>query len=707
MKRTIIWFKKNNFVVENYIEDVICNSSRRYSTMHCVNLIELRFLTRFDILISDDAYDAKTRNENFKYCRLSKKVDFRMFNRVIDKSHSNLKILIFFVLYFESRDHFQRELIFEKRFSKNTLFKNVQHKLNMTISHFRNDWYWFFWMYLKMKELRIHQNSFKIIKNANKRREFDRLIISDFIIQSVYDNWSIIDENQTSSISIELRIESYYFQLAQRKIDTLTKTISLFQIFLTLTFFEKWMKYQKILKDTNEENITLNNRFWKTVQYYHYRWLFFKKYLLRKSNVSNYEKLKNLMKRQEFQNRDVIHIHSLLWMTMSIAKFITKNYIRADVSNSKIESKLYKLVREHQVHICRDDFCKKNLIFDVQICRKKFSIFFFAITHRVDDNLRYIYKRTKKKNRWVFFYNAVIFMIWKTHINVQYCIFDDLFFYVNKYVTKSKFKKLYDKNDDIQNVKSHILNRRMKSMKIMMFFLNYEIFRCFKKITYLITARSNERFFQIKSFWILMQKQFENEDCDFFYKNAIEKYFDKFFIEKFENFFYFEYNKNYKIDIAKKSSFTVQKKQSFRKKKSMLIKTIRRRFCDENVFFYERLFHQHHWRFENELFEVVSTNEVFQNYRNYFVTRWSTEYTQFQKWHINKIDILKIDAKTFFFETFERIASHELENQSQVIRNKLQQMRENLKSFLTNIVVLDLKKNQLTTYNYITTQFFF
>ena len=104
-----------------------------------MNFIELRFLIRFDILINDDAYNAKTRNENFKYYRFSKKIDFRIFNRVIDKNHSNLKILIFFVLYFESRDHFQRELIFEKRFSKNTLFKNVQHKLNMTISHFRND----------------------------------------------------------------------------------------------------------------------------------------------------------------------------------------------------------------------------------------------------------------------------------------------------------------------------------------------------------------------------------------------------------------------------------------------------------------------------------------------------------------------------------------------------------------------------------------
>ena len=261
LKRAIIWLKKNNFVVKNYIENVICNSNRRYSTMHYVNFIELRFLIRFDILINDDAYDAKTQNENFKYCRFSKKIDFRMLNRVIDKNHSNLKVLIFFVLYFENRDHFQRELIFEKKSSKNTLFKNAQHKLNMTISHFRNDWYWFFWMYLKVKELRIHQNNFKIIKNVNKRRKFDRLIISDFIIQSVYDNWLIIDENQTSSISVEFRIESYYFQLAQKKIDTLIKTMNLSQIFFTLTFFEKWMKYQKILKDTNEKNIISSNRF--------------------------------------------------------------------------------------------------------------------------------------------------------------------------------------------------------------------------------------------------------------------------------------------------------------------------------------------------------------------------------------------------------------------------------------------------------------
>ena len=83
---------------------------------------------------------------------------------------------------------------------------------------------------------------------------------------------------------------------------------------------------------------------------------------------------------------------------MSIAKLITKNYIRIDVSNSKTKSKFYKLIREHQIHICRDDFCKKKLIFDVQICKKKISIFFFATIHRVDDDLRYIYKKTKKKS---------------------------------------------------------------------------------------------------------------------------------------------------------------------------------------------------------------------------------------------------------------------------------------------------------------------
>ena len=88
-----------------------------------------------------------------------------------------------------------------------------------------------------------------------------------------------------------------------------------------------------------------------------------------------------------------------------------------------------------------------------------------------------------------------------------------------------------------------------------------------------------------------MQKQIEDDNFNPFYKNAVEKYFDKPTTDKFETFIYFKYHVNYKIDTVKNKLFTADGKQLFKKKKPMLIKTTQRRLCDKNTFFYNRLFY--------------------------------------------------------------------------------------------------------------------
>ena len=78
-----------------------------------------------------------------------------------------------------------------------------------------------------------------MIKSARARANEKRLIIFDVMKQNVYENRFIVDENLTSTISTQLRIEFTYFRNAKTKINAFIETIDLFQLFLILTFFEK------------------------------------------------------------------------------------------------------------------------------------------------------------------------------------------------------------------------------------------------------------------------------------------------------------------------------------------------------------------------------------------------------------------------------------------------------------------------------------
>ena len=59
-----------------------------------------------------------------------------MLNTYINKNYLNIKAVILFVLYFKNYDYYRKNLTL-----KETIFKNAQRKLNITISHFQNDYY--------------------------------------------------------------------------------------------------------------------------------------------------------------------------------------------------------------------------------------------------------------------------------------------------------------------------------------------------------------------------------------------------------------------------------------------------------------------------------------------------------------------------------------------------------------------------------------
>ena len=540
------WLKTHNRFLQNYIIFVIDISTVRFSTFEIFDSNERKSYHRFDFIVSVDQYDSKIHDENFRFNRLFEKQNMINDDRWYSKNDKDLKTRIFSWLYSYEVEHFRKE---ENSYFK-TAFKNAQYKLNWSVSHFRDDHYWATWMYMRVKKLRIFQNTNKLMIERKKRQMTERLVTTKLIKQSAYEFHTIINENLTITISTQLRIDSTYWIQIEQKINIIMKATCRFHLFLTTTFFEKWFEYVEILANTNNRDIISSNRSWEIVVYYHSRWKTFKTYLLRNSKIFDFEKLKKMMKRMKFQLKKVIHTHALLWIQKFISEMIVEDYIRANVSNKNEKSELHVLVMKHQIHTCRSNMCRKKLINESR-CKSEFSQSLSVVTECVDDDQRYTYKRLKEKNRWTSSYNAQMLLIWNAHMNIQYIIETHLAIYVNKYVIKVESNEMY--NFFIRNaIKKHLMTRKMNSMKMIMLMLNYEMFRCNRVVMYIDITLSDERFVFVKSLWqlkknLIEQKVEKNEKSDSFYKNQIEKYFVRSSDSFYDQLTYFDYHAQYNL----------------------------------------------------------------------------------------------------------------------------------------------------------------
>ena len=133
LERAAAWLKGHNPVVRAYIEDVINESRRGFPTMACTDRSELRPSDRPDILVSGDAYDAETRNEDFRHGRLIEGEDLRSPKAFIGKGHPDLEAMMFPVLYPQGRGHHQQDPDDRKQ---ETIFRNAQRKIDMAVPHF-------------------------------------------------------------------------------------------------------------------------------------------------------------------------------------------------------------------------------------------------------------------------------------------------------------------------------------------------------------------------------------------------------------------------------------------------------------------------------------------------------------------------------------------------------------------------------------------
>ena len=65
-------------------------------------------------------------------------------------------------------------------------------------------------MYMRVKELRIFQNTNRLMIERKKRQMIERLVTAKLIKQNAYKLHTIINENLTITISAQLRIDFTY-----------------------------------------------------------------------------------------------------------------------------------------------------------------------------------------------------------------------------------------------------------------------------------------------------------------------------------------------------------------------------------------------------------------------------------------------------------------------------------------------------------------
>ncbi len=507
---------------------------------------EIRPPNRPDVVLNPDPYDEKTQDEDYRYFRLPV-ASFQDHNRQtvgLVRSDPAIELLLFPVLYPHGRGHWVRPAKEDRIRGKNTLLKHVQQKLNCAISHFREDHYWPGWAYMEIEAIRILQNNQRIVSGRTRQALDRRMPAYDLLQQSIYGPWSVINEKLTTSIPYFIRTGSTYFIENERKVNAMLSAYGIPTVFITLTFSEQWPAYQKILASTGSKNTLPSERPWEAIQYYYERLHWLKSQLFRKPQNSGFGALKELIERQEFQQRGAIHSHCLLWCEKSVDQLIEESFIRADVPDPKLEPLLYELVIKFQIHACKETLCGGPQAPTGQ-CRKGFPAPLSSTTHHEEGNLRYSYKRISEADRWVVPYNAKLLLLWEGHCNVQYCTGTGLASYISKYVTKAEPKSLLNVQSSNYTT-SHLLARRMGSMECMVLLLSFSIFCMTSGSIYLPTSLPTMRTSTVKPAYLL-----EQDPDDPYYPDALEKYFARPNAEGPESCTYFEYFSRYLVSKSK------------------------------------------------------------------------------------------------------------------------------------------------------------
>src|SRR5271168_3082855 len=397
---------------------------------------------------------------------------------------------------------------------------------------------------MEIEAIQIFQNNQCIISSRTRQSQDRRMPASDLLQQSTYGPWSVINEKLTTTMPHFIQTGDNYFIENERKIKAMLNAYGIPTLFITITFSERWPAYKRILATTGSGNQLPSDRPWDAVQYYYERLYWLKKEFLRKPQYSKFGALKEMVERHEFQQRQAIHSHCLLWTEKSALELLQGGYIRADVPDPDLEPLLYNLVQKFQVHTCVERLCGGPQAPTGQ-CRKGFPADLSERVFQKDQDLRYTYKRLSEADRWIVPYNAQLLLLYEGHCNVQFCTTGGLAAYISKYVTKAEPKSIVNVNSS-NHVTSHLLARRMGSMECMVLLLSFSIFYMTSGSMYLPTA-----ILFIKTSTVKLVYLIEQDPENPYFVDALEKYFARPNAEGLKSSTYFKYFSNYLVCATK------------------------------------------------------------------------------------------------------------------------------------------------------------
>jgi Helitron helicase-like domain at N-terminus len=618
---------------------------------------------RPDIVMNPLDFDREVRNEDCRYHRLPagtvKSVLSEALQRVVNHGDKHLELLVFPYLYPHGKGQWQysgpcnqRQELFPDVYSDSrdrrrvhrdgeessnsmsespaiSLLEDTRIKLNSAIPYFRNDWYWAAFMYLEIEKRRIHQNSARLHRLGNANRASNRPTGAELLRRSLFGNWNIIDEKIGSTLPAFIRTGDTFFANAESNINAMNKAFGKPKLFVTLTFSERWEQFQRIIQRAQDvlsalsgvsssDGPPLPSDFpWEAIQYYYERIYHFRRFFLCNRNASGFGKLQESVTRHEFQLRQAIHTHMLLWVEVTIEEMIERKFVRADLPDPQQEPELYQAVMAHQIHTCREHICGKPPGHaDVNHpCRKGFPQPLSPVTHCRKGDKRYLYARFKAADQNVVPYSPAVLLVWGGHVNVQYVTDTGLSKYVAKYVTKAEPKSIVATSNLEDRIKTHIEGRRLGAMEVICLLDSKPILKLSSSVLYLPNSLP-----EVRTYAIRPVHEVERDPDNPFYPDSVERYFKRPVDPVFAGLTYPEYYAHFVIEKAPRQSkrqhrsngasqsdSTVEcwrdqmKNYVYRRSKMQVTRSPFRRLADGESFFYASLLEKCAWRREEDI----------------------------------------------------------------------------------------------------------
>jgi hypothetical protein len=373
-----------------------------------------------ELVVNPTNYHPETHDEDFHYRRLIAGMECLPHGdqKLSVMSDPDAEAKLYPLLYPNGRGHFIKQAWHRPRID--TLAKDAKRKLLSPDSRFRLNTTWMFYQVTTIENRRIHSNNLRLIAQRKHTIAGRPPTANDLLRQSTYGDYYITNEQIAHSIPSFIRSGSTYFKERQHDLHAMISKFGPPSLFVTLTASEEdWDDLQEVLVKTDNGDSTASHRPVHSTIHFLNRYHYFRNKVLKNINMSSFGELRAYFSRKEFQKRQMLHVHDLLWTTSTITMLIAINFIRADIPDPENESELYELVIKYQIHKCNARYCGGPPP-PGMTCRKGFPFPISQSTYPDPSGLRYIYRRPCPRSQYVSPYNALFLLAWQAHINVQY-----------------------------------------------------------------------------------------------------------------------------------------------------------------------------------------------------------------------------------------------------------------------------------------------